>query len=1042
MALSVLKGLAAAYEEKEGLSYWRQFGYKFAGIVAYGYARWLKEQFDAAGIERAYFVTRDGLAFKAVFDALYPDFDTRQIYGSRRLFLFACMREYGDIQPCLTGREMPGVTLGDFWELLAVDDEALKRAYDAEFTDQLRFVREEKGRIDAFMKAHESEFRRVGERERKAIGTYYNSIGLGEKKSAIVGLGWTGSLLRGNSQICRDEGISADLNGFYLATHESEFYDLRTASYLLEHGKTGNVAGSEVLCSSQYAINILKTVFSSPEGRIKKLEAAENGVVPVYDKEFIPDEKNRIAQAEALAGMTDFAGDFSQIQALAGFEVARETVLAPVEYLARHVGRRDQVEIEKAYRMSDFPGVGYRTPLFRQDRPTIGVINPWPGDMSAESEVITRMRRGAEENGINLVALDNFAHILDEKQKMTQKFVDSEDLDFVITTHYETPKIIDAFAYHTVWNPPEIPMNLDYYTERVTDQYVMNDDFLIYDFGGMSNHLRSMLMCKPRTLEGASMLTASFPASAMLEPKLDNPVMFYCGMNWESVNGIASRHGGLFQLLDRTKKVKFFGPEKVEAWGGIRPWEGYECYQHSIPFDGFSIVREINECGVCLVLSSDIHRRAGSATNRLYEACAAGAVMISDENEFMLRYFGDAALFINYNKNDPEDTFHQLMEKYEWIVTHPEEALKIARRAQKVFRERFSLDAQLLRIIERHPLRFDQIKQDLFAKDESKTVLTTFVLNTRKEEEIGNKLSTVISNIRKQYYPNIELGIACDTAVYDAVRAYCEQNCLFATPVSMKLYDGKGARAMTDGQAIRTLQKAIAHDYFIMTNEAEIWFSDHVTTLIRSIEDSGSLCAYAGIFGEDHVRYRRVWLFNRFKYENLFLHIGEYCVLRVPGIFLFAREASDYVPDYVFDCLDGKEYFAYADLLHYKHNRPLVFSHRMTIGFLQEEKIDQFFVLDEKRQVRFIQDLVRYYLPEATSTTNVVNQSAENQGVANISNISDSVSDMLIRMPLKTLIKLRYHQAMMHKLPGNSKCRKKHEEKHRELVSQLHNFWK
>lgn len=1035
VALSILQGLVAEREEKGDRPYWNGFGYKYMGIIAYGYARWLKAQFDAEGIERAYFVTRDGLAFKRVFEALYPEFDSREIHASRRLFLFACMGDYGDIRPVLTGQDMPGVTLEGFWDMLGVDDENLKRAYENRFPDRLRFVAEKRAEIDDFMQAFLPVLKSIGEAERKSLAAYYNSIGISDKKSAVVGLGWTGSLLQGIARVCAAEGVEADLKGYYLATHDCQGHEQRTASYMMDHGNTAGVADNALLRESRYAIDALKLAFSGYGNGVVKFERRDQAVVPVFARASFAGERNAAAQAEVLSGIMDFVGDIAKARDAQAFEITPQAVLAPIGYIARDVSKADEIGIGTGYRVRDFECVGYGTPILRQGKPSFGVINPWPGEMSAESEIVIRMKRTSDENGLNLVPLDNFAHVLDEKQKATGQFAESEDLNFVITTHYETPKILDAFAYHTVWNPPEIPLNAEYYTDRVTDQYVMNDDFLIYDTGGMTNHLRSVLMDKPRTLEGASLLIGTFPASAMLEPKLENPTMFYCGMNWESVNGSASRHGGLFKLLDKTNKVKFFGPEKVEAWGGIRPWEGYACYQYSIPFDGFSIVREINNCGICLVLSSDIHRRAGSETNRLYEACTAGAVIITDDNEFMLRYFRDAALFINYNKNDPEDTFRQLMEKYDWIVSHPEEALELARRAQRVYRQYFTLDAMLLKVVERHPVRFAQIKGDLFARDDSKTVLATFVLNTKNPAMIEDALKPVLANVRRQYYPNIELGIACDTTVFDALSDYCVRNCLFATPVAMRLFDGKGSRVLTDGQAIRRLQKMIPHDYFIMTNAAEIWFSDHVTTLVRSIEDSGSMCAYAGMFGEDHMRYRRVWMFGRIDYEKLYEHIGENCILRLPGAFLFSRQASEYVPDYLFDCLDGKEHFAYANLLHYRHNQPLVFSHRMTIGFRQEEKMEQFLVLDEKRQVRFVQDLVRYHLPEVPpAVTGTV--------VQNNVNISDRVTDMLINMPIKTLVKLRYHQAWMHKLPGNSKCREKHAQKHDALVNQLHDFWK
>ena len=93
-------------------------------------------------------------------------------------------------------------------------------------------------------------------------------------------------------------------------------------------------------------------------------------------------------------------------------------------------------------------------------------------------------------------------HILNDKQGQTKDFVKDEDISFVITTHYECAKLRNIFYYNPLWNPPEIPLNLSDYATRVTNQFMMNDDFLIYDDGGMSNHLRSILMNCPRTWRG------------------------------------------------------------------------------------------------------------------------------------------------------------------------------------------------------------------------------------------------------------------------------------------------------------------------------------------------------------------------------------------------------------------------------------------------------------------------------------------------------------------------------------------------------------
>lgn len=594
----------------------------------------------------------------------------------------------------------------------------------------------------------------------------------------------------------------------------------------------------------------------------------------------------------------------------------------------------------------------------KEKHSTIAVIDPFPGDMSAEHEVVLRLLRTAADMGISMVACDTFGRILDEDLCVTDDFVDESSLRFAISTHYETHKALDTFYYHTLWNPPEIPLNLSDYPGRVSDNYIMNDDFLIFDSGGMTNHLRGILMRKPRTLEGASVMTPSFPASAVMEPRLDEPVMFYCGMNWEKVTSHTNRHEGLFKLLDQTGKVKFFGPDKVKAWGGIRPWAGYRCYQYSIPFDGFSIIKEINKCGVCLVLSSDAHRRAGAATTRLYEACAAGAVIISDENEFVMRRFRDAALFIRYNKKKPEDTFRQIMEKYQWIVSHPHKAQKMAEKAQKIFLEQFSLDIQMTGILKNHEGRKKQIADDLYAKDPTKKVLVTYVLDTLDIEKGKRRLKCSFQNMKQQIYLNIELVVAADVRISEEMDDFCRKRCRQAKVHAMRLFDGNGCRVMTDGRAIRAIQKAVKHDYYMNTSSTEKWFCDHVTTLVRAMDDADAMCAYSGSLAQDEEGIRHTHVFERIGREYLYDQINNSYWFPAPGQFLFSAEADKHLPDFLFDCVDGKEHYLYANMLRYIGQERLAFSDRMTIVFEWKRLEKKAKVVDDARQSRFIQGLV------------------------------------------------------------------------------------
>lgn len=767
-------------------------------------------------------------------------------------------------------------------------------------------------------------------------------------------------------------------------------------------------------------------------GKIARLDALDKvsddqryvkeifSAVYFIDKDSVFD--NRDIVNKIIDGQEQFVSDASDLTL--SEDVLSQIYSAVIMYFSEELSKYDECQLMKLYKNEQIGKEIYRIPLNRAGRMAMGVINPWPGDWSAESEVIARINRSAKEAGIKCTLLSDWGHILrEDNQKKTNEFVDAVGLDFVFTTHYLTPKALDSFYYHTLWNPPEIPLNLGEYNQYITNNYLMNDDYLIYDTGGMRNHLMTILMNKPRSIENASMLTTSFPESSMLEPKLEEPKMFYCGMNWDKLVNQQTRHEGLFKLLDETGKIKFFGPDVVKTWGGMRPWEGYRCYQYPIPWDGFSILNEINVCGVCLVISSDVHRRAGAVTTRAYEACAAGAVMISDNNEFMKKYFADAALFIYYNRNNPQDTFKQIMEKYNWVIDHREEALAMAKRAQKIFREKFALDKQLLHIVSNHSERFFSVANDLFAKDDSKQVLVTYILNSNDEEDIKKKLDIVTKNITRQYYRNIRLVIATDRSMEACVKEYLYTRYPDAEFEAMELFDKKGIRCMTDGQAIRRIQKRYEYDYYVNMSAREIWFYDHITTMVRTIEDEVSYGAYSGrafLYSED--RYTRTDWFNVYSDAEL-ASVSDVRAAECPGEFMFTKAAEKYLPDFIFDSLDGLEHYAYVCVLQIRYNLPVSFSKRMTDVDNGDVFDDRKTVMNWGMQVRLIQDMVRFELKTRKQGGENFTFNPLGQTSPDIMNI---IKDTLLKVPIKRWVKYKGHVALARLHGYNTKSGQKH----------------
>lgn len=997
-ALAVLPSLIKERETVKPEDYWYHFGFQYLGMLSLGYVRWLKEQFEKDGITKAFFMLRDGYIFQKVFERLFPEFPSENIYGSRRMFLFAGMENYEDIKFHTIGIHTAGLTYNSFWTRLCIEDEELFQKFESRFPNQNKTIAtaKELSDIGTFLKENEDAFIAIGKTEREYLLDYFEQIGILQEKAAVVDLGWKASMLRGIEKACQLGSVNTNIVGYYIGTHGTT-EGLNVKTYALENASARDYEIADIL-NNKYVISILELAFSAPHPSILKLKKKQKVYQPIYQNACDEEKKRMDACERMLHGIMDFVDAFESISAQYPIKIDLNAALVPLEYLARHISAYDKMKI---FEMSFFPGIGAddtHYPISPNGMVNIGFINPWPGDVSAEFEVLERIKKAAADIGVRCTLLDDFGHILNEKQEKTAELVSPNALDFVVTTHYETHKSVDSFYYHTLWNPPEIPLNLDYYYDKVTNHYIINDDYLIYDSGGMTNHLKSMLLRKKRTLEGASRLTASCPGSSMLEPDLSDPIMFYCGMNWEKAIHNSNRHEGLFKRLDDTKKVRFYGPEKVDAWGGIRPWKGYKCYRGSISFDGHSILKEINRCGVCLVLSSDIHRRAGAVTNRAYEACAAGAIMISDNNEFMKRWFKDAALFIDYNTNDSRDTFNQIMEKYNWVKEHQKEAEDIIKRAQKIFQEHFALDKQLLALINNHAKRFRVIEKDLFATNESKRVLVTYVITTQDTDKAFRFLEQVINNIENQYYRNIVLGVACDISIYGEINLYVNSRTSRACVYPMGIFDFKGTQILTTAECTNYLCNVSDYDYFMSTTANETWFYDHVTSLVRTIEDDNVIAAYSGRLLMDS-GYRREDSFRPVTVNTVY-YMQPPDWLPGPGQVLFHKRAEEVLKEYMLPYLDGYEYYAILALCKLKFKEQFSFSRRMTFVYEIDLPDKKNSLLEADYQIRFIRDLVNEEYSESV-----------NGNMSDTKMTRRQVNLTLAKLPLKLWIKLRIYNA-------------------------------
>ena len=584
------------------------------------------------------------------------------------------------------------------------------------------------------------------------------------------------------------------------------------------------------------------------------------------------------------------------------------------------------------------------------------IVYTWPGSsQNAESEVIRRMLVAADNINVKFDVVSKEGFILDDNFAKTDKKIQDGDYEFMMTLHYDDVKLWDSFHYHTLWNPPLISLQYANYPEIVKN-IISNDDFLIYDDGGMSGHLRAMTIDTPRDLEGASSLTASFPGTALKKPVLNDPVLFYCGINWEKMIGTQPRHEGLFQLLDKLEDVNIYGPAST--------WDGYKTYKGTIPFDGFSLVEEAHRCGVVLALSSDFHYRAGAATNRVYEGCAAGAVIISDTNSFIKEHFGDSILYIDFDKDHPERMFAQIKKHMDWIKNNKSQALKLAEKAQKIFLEKFTLERQLSDIINNHENRKNAVERSLYARDkESKTLATFFLDNIVFDQSEKDLLSNTIKNIAKQIDKNITLAICCDNRTHSSVKQYIQSLHTDVDIVlkSYPIYDEFKYKWVSRGQILFDMINTIPHDYLCILDGYEAMFSDHITTLKRALEDHpNKIAAYCGTFldSKDANRYRL--LNGCIAPQDVFDCFYPNRIQNVSGMFLMRNKIEKFLTDYICAYLDGLEVSALLNIAYFKMKEEFIYSERTTCGCYEILIKSNPMIMDRVKQINFIRGLFVY----------------------------------------------------------------------------------
>jgi phosphoglycerol transferase len=288
---------------------------------------------------------------------------------------------------------------------------------------------------------------------------------------------------------------------------------------------------------------------------------------------------------------------------------------------------------------------------------------------TAERELVERFVLAARHRGWEAVSVLTSADIL--------RFAP----DCVLATHFTSPKLTEFPTLGLMTNPPEY---FDIFPHSLAN--ILSYDGYLTVSAKIRQYLADLLFSAGKKVAVSDFdFHLSCPRTEFVERRAGPRRLFYIGMRWDK-----GRHGTLFQRLAQSVALETYGP--AERWADLP-----EVYRGKIPFDGTSILERIREAGAALCIHSAEHRAWGIPTMRIWEAAAAGAIIITDFADVARKHFGDAVLPIDLDRPE-EDVVAQIAGHMKWINCHPEEADGLARQAHAIFRERHCLEEQMAKL--------------------------------------------------------------------------------------------------------------------------------------------------------------------------------------------------------------------------------------------------------------------------------------------------------------------------------------------------------
>ena len=204
-----------------------------AGPLFISYVLWLEQQARELGLKRLYFISRDGLIFKKIYDRLFQGHpgspESHYLYGSRQAWSGVRAARLHEEDIAWLAKPGTGMTLAQFARrcgLKAAEVPVLPWVRPPDQDEPLTASQLQE--VATFLRAGplRDRVQEAGQQTRARAAAYLRQEGLGDERYGLVDLGWFGNLQEYVEEMVPE---NPPIMGFYL--------DLRSRPRLQREGK-------------------------------------------------------------------------------------------------------------------------------------------------------------------------------------------------------------------------------------------------------------------------------------------------------------------------------------------------------------------------------------------------------------------------------------------------------------------------------------------------------------------------------------------------------------------------------------------------------------------------------------------------------------------------------------------------------------------------------------------------------------------------------------------------------------------------------------